>query len=470
MATELTRKAFGETAAPAESVRVVDSSVFLPGGVQLTRRAAAALALNLSSTVLVFAGTLVLARLLGSEGYGYYATIVALINLLTVQVLFGLDRLLTREIAARAPRNQWGYVNGLIRRSNQTVLLIGCIVALVSGLVASVLTNPTGSFTTALWIGLLSLPLLALSRLRQATLAGLHHAIAGQVPETLIRPALITLLPIPFALILGQAFGTTAAMAIYLLATATSFFIGSLLLWQRLPRPIVASRPTYDTRRWLATAVELGMAGGLVIALSQIDLLLLGALAGPEPAGPYAVALRAATLVVFGLLAVGIPLAPSMSRLWSTKELVPLQALLTRAARLTMLVALPVTVLLVALGESFLAFFGNDFVAAAPALAVLSVGQLAHAAAGPAGLLLLMTGHHRQAALAAGVAVLVNVTLCLLLIPHLGAVGAAVSSAVAYGSWASLQVVYASRRLNLHTTAVGAFEPVRLRRTGPRDE
>jgi O-antigen/teichoic acid export membrane protein len=195
----------------------------------------------------------------------------------------------------------------------------------------------------------------------------------------------------------------------------------------------------------------------LVIAMTQVDLLLLGLLAGPEQAGPYAVAVRGATLIIFGLLAVNIPLAPAMSQLWATGHHRELQALVTRAARLALVIALPVAVAFILLAEPFLSFFGPEFVRAAPALAILSVGQLAHAAAGPVGVLLLMTGHQRPAALAAGCGLVANAGLCLVLIPRFGAEGAALSSAAGYTTWVFLLALYAPWRMNVHTTALGVI-------------
>jgi O-antigen/teichoic acid export membrane protein len=99
--------------------------------------------------------------------------------------------------------------------------------------------------------------------------------------------------------------------------------------------------------------------------------------------------------------------------------------------------------------------FGADFGAADVALAVVSVGQLANVATGSVGVLLVMTGHQREAALGTAAGAVLNVGLAIALIPALGAIGAAVAAAASTIVSNVLLVVVVRRKLQLDATAAG---------------
>jgi O-antigen/teichoic acid export membrane protein len=84
-------------------------------------------------------------------------------------------------------------------------------------------------------------------------------------------------------------------------------------------------------------------------------------------------------------------------------------------------------------------------------LVVLAAAQLVPASVGLAPHLLNMTGHEVGGALVMGVAVLVNVTLALLLIPRLGIEGGALATGGALLTRSVGHAVLVRRRLGLHT-------------------
>jgi O-antigen/teichoic acid export membrane protein len=81
-------------------------------------------------------------------------------------------------------------------------------------------------------------------------------------------------------------------------------------------------------------------------------------------------------------------------------------------------------------GWPLLWLFGSNFTAGYPLLAVMAVGLLARAAAGPAERLLTMFGRQRACAVVYLVALLSCLAACLLLIPRFGPIGAAASSSL----------------------------------------
>jgi O-antigen/teichoic acid export membrane protein len=86
---------------------------------------------------------------------------------------------------------------------------------------------------------------------------------------------------------------------------------------------------------------------------------------------------------------------------------------------------------LLAFAGPLLLLFGADFASAWPVMAILAVGLLARAAAGPAQSLLVSTGHHNATVLVLCATLSVNCCLGIALIPRHGLIGAAIASMLA---------------------------------------
>jgi O-antigen/teichoic acid export membrane protein len=113
------------------------------------------------------------------------------------------------------------------------------------------------------------------------------------------------------------------------------------------------------------------------------------------------------------------------------------------------ILALPLVAALVVFPGQILALFGRDFAGQGAVLAVLAVGQLINVATGPAGYLLMMTGHEADTSrVALGTAALA-ILLAFLVIPNAGVLGAAwvVTVVVAIRNLAF--VVYVQKRLGV---------------------
>ncbi|WP_188945087.1 lipopolysaccharide biosynthesis protein, partial [Polymorphobacter multimanifer] len=102
-----------------------------------------------------------------------------------------------------------------------------------------------------------------------------------------------------------------------------------------------------------------------------------------------------------------------------------------RRASLAMALAFgPLMLICVIFPEQLLSVaFGPAFVVAAPALAILSLGQASKAITGPVGGLLSMAGHERVLFLTTVFGVVLLVALALILVPILGLTGAAIAHA-----------------------------------------
>lgn len=413
-------------------------------------------ALKISNAALRFLVSLLLARILGASGFGAYSLALSWVGILSVPAALGFDRLLVREIAVYRSRSEWGLMRGVLARTNQAALGASLLLAVAMGLVAWVLSGRLEpQVLYSLWVAAALIPLTALVQLRQAAMRGLQRVVSGQFPEQLLRPVLFILLVGAGYLLLEDSLSAPVVVGLNAGAIAIAFLVGAALLRRTLPREIREAAPVHETRRWLSSSPALIFVAGAQVINMRADIIMVGAIAGVRAAGIYTVASRGAELVGFILMAANAALGPVFASLYSSGDLERLQRLVTRSARLMFLAALPIALALMVFGYWFMLPFGKEFTTGATALAILCLGQLASVAMGSVGVLLVMSGNERSAATGVGLGAALNVGLNAALIPVFGIEGAAVATASSTIVWNLLLVMFTSKKLGIHPTALG---------------
>ena len=118
----------------------------------------------------------------------------------------------------------------------------------------------------------------------------------------------------------------------------------------------------------------------------------------------------------------------------------------------------PVSIGPVAVGEPLLRLFGAQFANGYHLMFILAAGLLAHAAIGPIERLLNLLGEQRVCAMVYAAAFATNLIACVLLIPKLGAAGAAMGTTAALIVESTLLFMAAKYRLGFHTFVWGGTE------------
>jgi O-antigen/teichoic acid export membrane protein len=228
------------------------------------------------------------------------------------------------------------------------------------------------------------------------------------------------------------------------------------LLRRYLPADARDASPEYRRAAWLRSAAPLLVVDIAVMANQQVGVIMLGSLVSAEAAGIYDIARRAAMLVSFVVLAVNMPLGPVVASLHARRELVRLQSIVVKSARLAAAGSCVIALTPVVLGPWLLPLFGREFEAGLPVLVILCIGQVFNAVAGSAGLVLNMTRHERDTAKAIGIAAVSQVCFNAVLVPPWGIFGAAIGEAASTVLCAVLLAVWVWQRLGVRTTAFGA--------------
>lgn len=136
-----------------------------------------------------------------------------------------------------------------------------------------------------------------------------------------------------------------------------------------------------------------------------------------------------------------------------------LSAYVAHAINWTFWPSLLATVTLLTFGKPLLWLFGRNFVGGYDIMLVAAIGLVVRSAIGPVERLLNMLGQQRICATAYAVAFLMNVGLCVALVPRYGGMGAAASTSLSL-TFETILLFYVVRsRLGLHVLAFGKARP-----------
>ena len=422
----------------------------------LVRGGLGAFTAQLVGLALSIATSIAFARVLGVEQYGAYAFSIATVALMVVVTTLGLPMLVSREVAAMPVRERWRALRGLVRWSSAMVLLASATLALVAAVLVGASVIGPAEAREALLVALISVPFLAGLQLAVGILRGVHQVTIGHALEGVARPA------IGLALVVVLSRSTIDLSATWAtgaqLAAAVPVAIVAALLARRELRALIPPTDGVETepRAWIGAALPMMLIMTAGVVNQNIDVAMVGAIEGVDASGVYQVGTRGALLVAYVLMVGNSVLSPVVAKLLAGDERARLQRILTVAARVMVAVALPTTVVLVAFGRPLLgAVFGEDFEAGATALAILSIAQLLNVLAGSAGIVLIMGGRERLAAVALAIGVGANIGLDAVLIPIWGIDGAAIGTAISVVVWNAILLVQVLRHFGLDTTPLG---------------
>lgn len=418
---------------------------------QMLRGVGGSAIVRVINMILALGTGIILARLLGPKEYGQYSFILSIIMIISLPTRAGLPTLLTREVAKYVQAKNWSLLKGLARASNIFVLLYAMLATLCSYFLAPIFIDD--SLLTVFYISLTLIPLIGFEQVRMGMLRGFRYITKAQLPEQVIKPAVILICLGSLGFLATKEVNTETALTINIIASAIAFLLGLFFLLQAYPKGLISTTVAYDYSAWSYSLVPLSLFAGIRLIDSQIAILFLGVLSTDENVGLFKVAVTGASLIAFGLTAVNMALAPQIARLYHDGELQKLQRLLTLCVRGVMLVTLPVAVIFTLFGDVLISFlFGKEFVSSTTALTILVIGQVINCGVGSVALVLNMIGHERKTVLSAVVAIILNAFFSYILIPQYGINGAAFGYVLSLASWNLLLLFLVKKHSGLNTS------------------
>ncbi|MDT8382977.1 MAG: flippase [Gammaproteobacteria bacterium] len=402
-----------------------------------------------TSLAILLLTQILLARLMGASEFGLYSFVVAWIVVLARLTTGGLDTAATRFVSRYRSDKDWLSISHFRRYSENIILLLSTLTIPAFGLALLIKLN-TSEISSYLIAGSLLILILATLTVRQGILQGLRYMKKSFVPDAIIRPGLLALISASLILF---GFSTKANMMLYihLLSASVALIASSVFLHHIKLDKSSSPLPEEKQQEWASVRWVLYGVGILSVAQMNLGIIILGILSDDKSVGLYSVAARIAELTSFGLITINMAFAPIASELFQKRDNRTLQTVLTRSANYGFFVAIIIGIVLLAFGPVLLSAFGREFSSAYPAMMVLVVAQIINAAAGPVAIIMMMTIYQAAALKISILSILLNIALCIALIPRYGALGAATASGIALVSWRMIALVYLYKKEHIRT-------------------
>jgi O-antigen/teichoic acid export membrane protein len=422
----------------------------------LTKRLAGTIfIIRVFSAGLAYLSQILLARWMGGSDYGVYVYVWTWVLLLGSMMDFGISSSAQKIIPEYRTGGDHALLRGFLSGSRWMTFAVSSLVSLaLAGLTRLLAPWIDANAIVPLYIGCLTLPAFVVANTQDGIARSHDWMRLGLMPQFIVRQSLI----IGFtagAFALGFHLGATAAM----LASAAAVWIAMIgqmiVLNRRLSGHIAAGPKAYDFRGWLAVSLPILLVEGFYLLLSYTDVLVLQQFRSSEEVGVYFAVVKTLALVSFIHYAMSATTAHRFAEYHAAGDRTRLSAYLAHAIKWTFWPSLAATILLLALGKPLLWLFGPQFVVGYDIMFIAAIGLVVRSAIGPVERLLNMLGHQHICALAYASAFVMNVVLCIALVPRFGGHGAAAATSISLAFETVLLFWIVRHRLGLHVLAFG---------------
>ena len=356
----------------------------------------------------------VMARELGSSGFGDYMFALSLTVLLTSLAGFGTDGLLSRNVARDREEIHQLFWNSI-------ALKVGLGVVLVA---AAMVVALLGDYSDAVLATVLLLGVGTLLELLSKTVgaAFLAHDDLRPVATGLILQRFTTAAVGIAALVLGA--GIEPVAAIYLGGALLGLVSVATALYRREIRP----RREVSLRRAREVAARAAPFGLMLIfgtIIFRIDATLLSLYKGPEATGLYSAAYRALESCLFIPFAIETAMLPMLSRL-SRTSVPPVSSFYEGGLKAIVVFTMPLGLAFLLYGGPILELlYGTEYLGAETAMQWLGGATVLYGVSLLTCTLVIAQDGTRTVAWVVGSVMVFNVLLNLLVIPRWSLTGAA---------------------------------------------
>ena len=386
---------------------------------------------------LTFLMTGIIGNALGTASTGLFFQATAVFAILAAALGMGADTALVRALSRERALGRPDALIPTVVAAFVPVLVVSIVAATALWLAAPTLArimNPAAPLEAQSLIRGLA-PFLPAAPMLGLTL-GACRGLGRYLPYTALQSILV---PASRVVLLLVVLSTSRDVEPVVLAWAAPLVLAVLLgvpVLVRLLRRMKPSAAPLDRTGASIGAVALplwsfalprGGAALLERALDWSDVLIVIAFAGPADGGVYAVVTRVASIGYLLETAARVVTGPKISHALALGDLDAARAIFADVTRGLVLGSWPLYSLLIVFATPVLSLFGPGFSSGAPALAAISVAMMTATAAGMLQSFLLMGGRSHWQLMNRGIQLLTLVGLCLLLVPHLGVLGAALA-------------------------------------------
>jgi O-antigen/teichoic acid export membrane protein len=393
----------------------------------MLRRALGNTAIMLVAQLITWSATLVttavLAARLGADAFGTLFLAMSFGLLFSVLVEFGLNQQLVRAIARDRDLAGPYLVNAIAIKLALALVAYWAILALIY------LFGYSAEAGRVIAIYALILVFNGISTTFTAVYQGTQHVVHAAV-GSIIEKVLVCVLAV---VLLWLGFGVVAMAVVFVTGSAAGALWQGLYLRRMVRIELCLDRAVMGTL--VRNAIPFFAFWVLGSLYYRLDTILLSKLTSAAVLGWYGAAYRLFdTLVFLPSIVASAILFPILAQL-STQSRLSLRRAMTKGLDIILIVGIPISVGLFTLAEPIIQFIYRkpEFLNAVPALQWLAVGLVLLYVNSILGVTLVSLNEERKLTVVAALALVLNLSLNLALIPRFQHVGAAATTAATEG-------------------------------------
>ncbi len=394
------------------------------------RMSAIAFMVRVVSAAIAFFSQVLMARWMGSFEYGIFVLVWVTMLIVGSISCLGFSTSVIRFIPEFRERGMLDELRGIVRVSRHVVLAASTLTALAGAAGVWLFADRIEDYyVVPFLLGLLCLPMVALTDLLQGVSRAHSWALSALLPTYISRPVLI-LVFMGAALLAGCPADATTAIIAAIAATYVTALGQLLSLGSRVSATIPAGDSRILLRQWFFISLPIFLVDSFFYLLTNADVLMVGFYRDPQEVAVYFATVKTLALVHFVYFAVKAGSAQRYAQ-FAHGDRHRLAAFARETVSWTFWPSLAMAVVVLALGRPMLGLFGEGFQSGYPLLFLLVVGVVARASVGPCESLLTMSGHQNSCAVVFAATLALNIVLNVLLLPTFGLWGAAMATAFA---------------------------------------
>jgi O-antigen/teichoic acid export membrane protein len=425
---------------------------------EASRMSVIAFLIRIVSAAIAFLSQVLLARWMGGFEYGIFVLVWTAMVLAGNLSCLGFHTSVIRFVPEYKEKGMLAELRGVLLASRLFVLIASTVFAAAGAAGVLILSDSIEVYYVVPFIlGMICLPMIALSDLLQGISRANSWAMAALAPTYIVRPMLI-LVFMAAALMAGYEPCAENALIAAILATYATTLFQLVRVTARIDLKIPAGPRKMRFGQWFAISLPIFLVESFFFLLTSADVLMVGAFMEPDAVAVYFATVKTLALVHFVYFAVKAGVAQRYAQ-FTHGDREKLAAFARETVSWTFWPSLLMALVVLALGKPMLMLFGPGFDAGYPLLFLLVAGVVARAAVGPCESLLTMSGNQNVCALVYALTLAVNVALSVLLIPALGLWGAAIATAAAMLFEAAALSFTVWRRLGIVMAVFLPFHP-----------
>ena len=413
-----------------------------------------------------FAVTWIVARSLGSEQAGAFFAATAAFVLAGGLAKLGTQTGLVYWPSRLRATGRADLLGACLRTGLTPVIATSLVLAVAMWMAAPAIARTTaheagsvvGAHTAGLRVLAAFLPLQALTDALLTATRGYRAMRPTVLLDRVLRSALQLLLVAAAGV--ATLWLSAGRLPMFAFAWAVPYLPVTVLAAYALRKLYRASKPpgvtTHRAERsglrrdfWRFTGPR-ALASVAQLALQRVDVLLVAALGGLTAAAVYAVAGRFVVLIQFANQGISQSVQPRLAEALALGDRRTANHLYQTATGWLVLVTWPICLLVMHLAPVYLRLFGAGYAAGREVVLILAGAMLVATGCGMVDMVLAMAGRTSWNLANVLIALAVTIGLDVLLIPRLGALGAAIGLACAMVANNLLPLIQVGRAIGLH--------------------